>query len=520
MAGKRVKSDVREELFSFVSVDTVESTGFDRPEKDRYGGFLDEICTQVKTEFEARWDKPLGDGFAMAFPVEELRSGCDPAVSAAFKIIELIRHQRTQDYQFANLHARVCVDVGIGVISRRDMRSNTLDVLIKHLEKKGGIADAVVVTERVRNRIGSDLRDRFLPHSKRGPDGETLFRSATLDELQDSVLLQVAYDLCDQQRKGGDKYSEVARKHSVTEQQTRAMELEAEKRGIIRMTVLPPAESYYADKLKQKFDWLLDVSIIPYAHPAYLKRALGERAAYESYRVLTQQMATAKDALSIAPSCGLTLWEWATALERMNPPHELEGLLIYSLILTMCDEWEEPSPAGIAIFLQRVFPKSKVRTVQLPRYVQEPEKARDRKKFYAEECRPIIEAAERADIMFTGIGVIGGEGTTHSFNALIRDLTLVDTLHEMGAVGEVCYQPIGEKGQILMDSADLEPLRNNLIYVDLNIAKRKVETGTGLVFAIAGGEEKHAAVAAATQGHLFNCLVTDEETARYLLKAI
>jgi DNA-binding transcriptional regulator LsrR (DeoR family) len=217
-----------------------------------------------------------------------------------------------------------------------------------------------------------------------------------------------------------------------------------------------------------------------------------------------------------ATSCGSTVLEAIRALEQ--DPGGLKYFTIYSLLITMAAQMQEVSPAGIVALLTDAIPSSTGYAVQLPRSRDDLRSAQKAKRNYSVDCDPILDGALEAACALTGIGAIGERGITHSFNDLVRALSLKETLDRLNAVGEMCYQPINIDGDSLMEKDELSLLRSNLFYVTLEQLRQKVEERRVTVFAVAGGLEKHRAILAALRTKAFDRLVTDVESARYVLR--
>lgn len=118
--------------------------------------------------------------------------------------------------------------------------------------------------------------------------------------------------------------------------------------------------------------------------------------------------------------------------------------------------------------------------------------------------RPTIELGARANVTFVGIGELGPQAP------LVEDGFVsngeMDALVKNGATGEICGWIFDAEGQLLKD-----PINDRV--ASLSIPSRE----TSSVIGFAKGRRKHAAIRAAVRGKRVNGLITDEDTARFLL---
>ncbi|RCW24149.1 DNA-binding transcriptional regulator LsrR (DeoR family) [Ciceribacter lividus] len=118
---------------------------------------------------------------------------------------------------------------------------------------------------------------------------------------------------------------------------------------------------------------------------------------------------------------------------------------------------------------------------------------------------PTIELGSTADVTFVGIGHMGLDAPLLLDGFLKRPE--MEALLGTGATGEICGWVFGADGNLLDD-----PVNERV--ASISIPSRESSTVIGL----ARGRRKHAAIRAAVVGGHVNGLITDEETAHYLLK--
>ncbi len=118
---------------------------------------------------------------------------------------------------------------------------------------------------------------------------------------------------------------------------------------------------------------------------------------------------------------------------------------------------------------------------------------------------PTIELGSKADVTFVGIGHMGLDAPLLLDGFLKRPE--MEALLGTGATGEICGWVFGSDGKLLDD-----PVNERV--ASISIPSRESSTVIGL----ARGRRKHAAIRAAVLGGHVNGLITDEDTAHYLLK--
>jgi DNA-binding transcriptional regulator LsrR (DeoR family) len=120
----------------------------------------------------------------------------------------------------------------------------------------------------------------------------------------------------------------------------------------------------------------------------------------------------------------------------------------------------------------------------------------------------IAEALERArhcDIILQSIGTVDETAILYIEDRI--SLEELQDLQRSGAVGDALGQYFDENGNPVSTFLD-----DRVIGISLADLRR-----TPWSVVVAGGEEKHHVIQAALEGGFFNVLVTDIETAKYLL---
>ncbi|TPW28161.1 sugar-binding transcriptional regulator [Pararhizobium mangrovi] len=247
-----------------------------------------------------------------------------------------------------------------------------------------------------------------------------------------------------------------------------------------------------AEALKRAFD-LTRIEVVP-SDPAGTSRTVGlaETGAAEVERWLRSETP-----IVMAVGTGRTLKAAIDQLPAMEcPQHRIVSLTgnigpdgsasYYNVIFSMADAVKA-----------RHFP------MPLPIFVSSPE---ERALLHQQAMvQSTLSLARQANVTFVGIGELGPNAPLRMDGFLDEDE--IAAAERAGAVGEICGWVFDAEGRLLdgvieksVASAPLPPREESL------------------VMALAMGERKRAAIAGALKGRLVNGLVTDEETARHLLR--
>ncbi len=119
-----------------------------------------------------------------------------------------------------------------------------------------------------------------------------------------------------------------------------------------------------------------------------------------------------------------------------------------------------------------------------------------------------LRIAENVDIALVGIGGIQREASLLIETGDLKKEE-IEELARAGAVGGICGNFFNEEGEVII--ANLNSRRIAVRLGELRKNSKKI-------IGIAGGEEKKKAILGALRGHWITHLVTDENTARWLLE--
>jgi DNA-binding transcriptional regulator LsrR (DeoR family) len=118
-----------------------------------------------------------------------------------------------------------------------------------------------------------------------------------------------------------------------------------------------------------------------------------------------------------------------------------------------------------------------------------------------------LELAARADVALVGIGAFESDSTLLSSGNTLTAKEIKE-LRAKGVQGDIALQFFDADGRRVD-----HPINDRIVGTDLERIKR-----IGRVIAVAGGAEKRSAIRAALRGRLIRVLVTDDQTAKWLLE--
>jgi DNA-binding transcriptional regulator LsrR (DeoR family) len=119
--------------------------------------------------------------------------------------------------------------------------------------------------------------------------------------------------------------------------------------------------------------------------------------------------------------------------------------------------------------------------------------------------REVIERYGDLDVAFIGLGLVT-ENTMWANSGNI-DKSEFRNLQHLGAVGEICLRPFDSRGEFLA-----VPIADRVISINVE-QLRKVKS----LAIVGGGKDKHEAMRGVLQSGLAKVVITDEDTARYVL---
>lgn len=244
--------------------------------------------------------------------------------------------------------------------------------------------------------------------------------------------------------------------------------------------------------VKRKYD-LRQVEVVP-SDPGSGSSTTGiaEAGAAEIERWLKQS-----DPLVLAIGTGRTLRAAVDQLSPMEcPQHRIVSLT------------GNISPDGSAAYYNVIFSMAdaiKARHFPMPLPVIVSSRAERDLLHQQALVRPTLALGAKANVTFVGIGEVDPQAPLLLDGFLQQDE--VDSLISAGVKGEICGWMFDGDGQ-LVDN----PVNERI--ASLPLPSRE----TSCVIGMARGKRKHMAIRAALRGGHINALITDEDTARFLLK--
>ena len=275
--------------------------------------------------------------------------------------------------------------------------------------------------------------------------------------------------------------------------------------GLIRVELDLPQNPRLEAALVARFG-LRDAVVVPIGSQHETRAGLGGAAARYFEKV-------AGDGIAVGLSCGFTLYHTIRQLRERRfrdltlfplsgeSTLKLVDLFPNTLVGMMAAKYR-PHVTAFALPLQ---------LVGSPRQVE----AERRRLLRNPEIRRIYTRAQDVQIALLGIGMIGEK--TPGFCSLAEAYGVsIRKLRALGAVGEINYQPFDARGQIC-DQRELRGLARRVLAVSAERLRELSQTPGRYVIAVAGGREKREAILGALRGRFLNVLVTDEETALWLV---
>ncbi len=291
----------------------------------------------------------------------------------------------------------------------------------------------------------------------------------------------------------GNTQDQIATKLGVSRQSAQRLVSLAVSEGLVRVHIDHPIANCLelANRMREKFG-LVFCEIAP-TDPGNESTIVGvaEAAAQEIERWLRKP-----EPQIIAVGTGRTLKAAVELLPRMDCRHHKVISLTGNI-----------APDGSAAYYNVVFTMSdsvNVRSFPMPLPVIASSPGEREMLHQQAMIIPTLELSRKADVTFVGIGEFGNQAPLF-VDGFITEAEL-EMLSAAGAVGEIVGWSFDADGKLI------EGITNDRV-ASAPIPSRE----TSLVIAIAKGRKKFACIAGAVRGGLINGLITDEETAEYLL---
>ncbi|MBX5163836.1 MULTISPECIES: sugar-binding transcriptional regulator [unclassified Rhizobium] len=246
-----------------------------------------------------------------------------------------------------------------------------------------------------------------------------------------------------------------------------------------------------ASQLRRKFG-LKHVEVVPSDSGSSATVGIAEAAAAEIERWLKRA-----EPIVLAVGTGRTLKAAVDQLPAIECPHHR----IVSLTGNI-------APDGSAAYYNVIFSmadavKARHYPMPLPVLVTS---AEERELLHGQQLvRSTLDISAQADVTFVGIGELGIDGPLCVDGFLEKDEMM--ELMRGGAVGEICGWIFDVDGRLLDNP------------INERVASAPIPSrDASMVIGLAKGKRKFKAIRAAVVGHQINALITDEETAEFLLR--
>ncbi|WP_028865816.1 sugar-binding transcriptional regulator [Psychromonas aquimarina] len=293
----------------------------------------------------------------------------------------------------------------------------------------------------------------------------------------------------------GANQSEVAAALGVSRPAAQRMIAAAKDEGIISIGINHPIASCleYEGLLKDKFKLQL-CHIVP--NGKYSETDEETSLSYGGAQVISQYISQ-ETPIKIGLGSGKTLKKAINYLEKIDrPQHKCVALISAMDSEGLCNYYDDVP----LLFASKI--KARYYQLPAPRYSNNQED-------YNMWCnnplyQNITTKADNADVIFIGIGSIGDKSPIVQDRFIDNEKS--ESLRKIGVVGEILGRFIDEQG-----SGVDHKINKSVTSYDVRNNKKQN------VIAIASGSEKQAAILAALKGKWLNGLVTDEQTARWLL---
>lgn len=287
--------------------------------------------------------------------------------------------------------------------------------------------------------------------------------------------------------------TEVARLVRVSQSKVSRLLSLAREKGIVRITVADydPRQRLLENRLMERFHLKVAVVI----------KVMKNLPSDESRRIVAHFSAPLIETL-IPPGSILAMGGGRALQELVNElPLSQNGSVI---VQAMGGVDSNVAPFDAHELGQTLAKKWNGRFIMLNAPAVLPDK-RTRDAFLAlDQIRSVLEKLEQANIALVGVGTLDN---TVFVERNVFGAEGMETFKKKGAVGEICGRYFDSAGRECETS-----FRDRIIGIDLNTLRKIPQ-----VIALAVGEDRAAAVAAAIQGGVVKSLITDELCAQALL---
>lgn len=288
----------------------------------------------------------------------------------------------------------------------------------------------------------------------------------------------------------GKNQSEIASELGLSRPAVQRLIASAKEDGIVSVGVHHPIATCldYSEILKEKFQ-LVECNIVP----STTVEETVSNVSFGCFQLMSRYMKGGDKVIGIGS--GHTLKKAINRIDFTSQGSKCVALISAMNIDGQCNYYDDVP----AILAQKIM--ANYYQFPAPRYA---ETAKDHKSWVGNRVyKNISKIADEADCIFVGIGSLSKVSPIVQ-DGFITEST-ADNLKNQGAVGEVLGRFINEDGDVV----DCE--------INQLITSYDIRSNPNLRIGSVCGEDKQRALLAALKGKWINGLVTDEQTARWLL---
>ncbi|MFT6919454.1 MAG: DNA-binding transcriptional regulator LsrR (DeoR family) [Cognaticolwellia sp.] len=293
----------------------------------------------------------------------------------------------------------------------------------------------------------------------------------------------------------GKNQSEIATILGVSRPSVQRMIASANDKGLVSVDIKHPVSVCleYELLISKKYDLSL-CRIVPYAKDS--KSDHESLVSYGASQVISRYIKQEKS-LNIGIGSGLTLKRSINYLDKLNQPqHKCIALISQMNFEGLCNYYDDVP----LLFADKI----KAGYYQLPAPFYSKNAENHKMWCNTDLYQELAVKASNADVIFIGIGSIGDSSPIVSNGFITNNES--EALQKKGAVGEILGRFFDCHGKVIKHA-----INERVTSYDLRKSKK------AKIIGIASGEDKQAAILASLEGKWINGLVTDEQTARWLL---
>jgi DNA-binding transcriptional regulator LsrR (DeoR family) len=307
---------------------------------------------------------------------------------------------------------------------------------------------------------------------------------------EDKLIYKI---LCNYYEKGLTQ-QEIADKYNISRIKVSRLIKKALNDKVVQVKINMPAN--LADKLEQQIEEIFGIeeAIVVPVLSGKIADELGKAAA--SYLTLH---------IHSHDIIGITWGRFVSASIHALQPMDLPDLRVVQILGGLGDPDSEIHGTE-QVFRMANLLKAKARPLHSPGIV----KSKELREALIENVQisETLKLAEKATLVLAGIGTFHPSASLLSESDIISE-NEIQRLIKKGAVGNICLRSFDEKGNYIHDDIDGRVVGLTCDQI------RKIPR----IIGVAGGVEKHHAILAALRGKWIHTIITDDQTAKFLVRS-